>query len=588
MVRIERVHALEHTGPPLRPGTEASKRSRFRLHIHATEPAGSLRGTGEVDLPTTWQPSEQRAAWGVLTAACQELTGRDLGPWSPATAAANIVADDGQGGELARAAITAALADLLNQAQGEPAAEVAGDEVVLGHVRRHLWTPTPAPIRDPEGRTANVYDMARYQGLKVGEANQAIQEAAIARGLSTLRLGPKDFIAADTRGRSVAFSLSLSEASSPVPGVVTANKQLTRQFLRAAGTPVPPGRAFGFTESGDAVAYAESLGYPVVVKPLAGQGGAGVMTNIGDADAVHQAIDALATKQGGRGRFIVEEHVPGQDYRIYVAYGQVLSVVLRRPASITGDGQRTVAELVLAKNYLRRHNPHTRTRLIRADRTASQQLHRQGLAWDAVVRAGQTVLLASAANLSQGGDSTEVLPETHPSVLEAAVAAVQAIPGLNQAGVDFLLPDHTRALQDQPGGICEINTTPALMANNAVMFGEPQPVADRLFTLAAVDQGLQFTYPRDVVGLEVHAEGLPDPDRLRRWLVKHARRLGLAGRILNAEARALLCTLAGPTPRVAVLVAAMQSGPAVRRPDAVRTIPFSGDIPPDFEDVDDI
>src|SRR5699024_4470784 len=105
-----------------------------------------------------------------------------------------------------------------------------------------------------------------------GLANTAIQQAAMARALSTLRVGPQDFTAYDAVGGSVAFSQSLCQDSTSVSGVFTGNKQLTREFLEAAGAAVPKGRSFRVGEQETAIAYAEELGYPVVVKPLQGRG----------------------------------------------------------------------------------------------------------------------------------------------------------------------------------------------------------------------------------------------------------------------------------------------------------------------------
>ncbi|OSM42643.1 hypothetical protein BCY76_013245 [Nesterenkonia sp. PF2B19] len=377
-------------------------------------------------------------------------------------------------------------------------------------MHRHYWFPATELVRDAEGRAPNTYDLSIHHGLpKVGEANQELQKIALSCGLRTLRTSWKDFSAQDADGRRISFGLSFSEASSPVSGVITGNKQLTRRFLQAAGAAVPEGRLFQPEELEDAVQFAEDLGYPVVVKPVAGKSGQGVVAGILSRTGVEWAAAQISHLDPADSRFIVEDHVPGADYRIYVAYGAVLSVVLRRPANVTGDGVRSVAELVVAKNHQRRHNPHTRTRLIRCDSSSTYQLERQQASWDYVPAPDETVWLASAANISQGGDSTEVLPETHPSILDSAVRAVDAIPGLNQAGVDFLVPDHRRPLESQSGGICEINTTPALMANQAPVYGEPQPVAETVVRRAAESAGIQLPPREGTLQIAVRAQASP-------------------------------------------------------------------------------
>lgn len=286
----------------------------------------------------------------------------------------------------------------------------------------------PQTIYDSEGRRSNLYDLSIYEGLpKIGGVSPELQKVAISYGLSTLRTEWTDFSAWDSDGNRLVFGLSYSEASSPVPGVMTSNKQLTRELLRAVGAPVPQGRTFGVQEIEAAIDYATSIGYPVVVKPLAGKGGVGVVAGIEDEEGLRWAVEEIQNLQKNRGKLVVEQHVPGKDYRIYVAFGRVLSAVLRSPASVIGDGFSTVEELVEQKNALRRGNPHTRTRLIKIGEPARYQLNKQGLSWDSVPEAGRTVVLAGGANISQGGDSTEVLPELHESILSAAVRAVDAI-----------------------------------------------------------------------------------------------------------------------------------------------------------------
>ena len=437
---------------------------------------------------------------------------------------------------------------------------------------RAIWHPAPPPLRDDVGRSVNEYEMDVYDAFpRLAVASQLLQRDAVARGLDTRRMRPKDFSAADAAGHRMVFTLSLDEASSPVSGYLTGNKQLTRRLLESSGAPVPDGRAFPLTQVEDAVQYAGSIGWPVVVKPLAGKSGIGVFTDISDAEQLRWAVTNLRKVAADARRFIVESHMEGADYRIYVAHGEVLSVVLRRPAHITGDGVRSVSELVLEKNLARRRNPHTRSRLITPDEVASTLLHRQGLGWDHIPETGAVVALASAANISRGGDSTEVLDETHPSIIDAALQAAHAIPGLEQAGVDFLLTDHRVPLQDQHGGICEINTTPALMANGAPVFGQRQDLAARVLELAAQANGLTLRDRVEHVNLQIDADGVQDPAGLAEWVEHHAHHIGVTLTEVGIDDSSLSFHVQGHVRPVIGLVTSVTAGPAAQRPDSVHT-----------------
>lgn len=449
-----------------------------------------------------------------------------------------------------------------------------------------LSSPTFA-VQDPEGRPANTYDLSAYVGLpKMGEANQVLQELALGYGLSTLRTGWKDFSAWDSSERRVAFGIAYSESLSQMPEVIAGNKQLTRQFLQDAGVPVPRGRTFHVDEVEAALDYAGEIGYPVVVKPVGGKSGRGVTAGITDEHGVKWAVEQIFTGARRRGRFILEEHIPGQDYRIYVAYGEVLSVVVRKPAFVMGDGTSTVTELVEAKNTIRRQNPHTRARLMKKNASSTYRLTKQGLNWGDVPTQGTEVVLAAAANISQGGDSTDVTAETHPSILEAAINAAATFPGLEQAGVDFLLADHRRDVTEQHGGICEINTIPALMANQAPVFGEIQPVADTVFRAAAAADHVDLSDYQPHIRVSLRARGVSDPAGLTRRLGTYARRLGLGGKVHETGSTYVRADVAGPPDRVGALISSMFTGRLDRWPDRVRSVPTTRRVPVSFvEDV---
>jgi cyanophycin synthetase len=64
----------------------------------------------------------------------------------------------------------------------------------------------------------------------------------------------------------------------------TMYKDIVKDFLLMCGFPTPTGR--NCMQKGEAVKQAEKLGYPVVVKPLAGHKGQGVTTGVANAEQV--------------------------------------------------------------------------------------------------------------------------------------------------------------------------------------------------------------------------------------------------------------------------------------------------------------
>ncbi|HIX00676.1 MAG TPA: hypothetical protein H9871_11105, partial [Candidatus Nesterenkonia stercoripullorum] len=617
---IDRSHVIAYTPAQQKGAPSHAPRNHpvYRVYLHASTPGGTkLVGMGESQHESPPAREDERGAWNAVTAAGASVVGRadagiqDATKWarevtpSPrkggtgATTrlrrAAGRVLGTRQSHDPAISAVAAAYADLVAQHQGTPRDGLGDSETytaLLPRVSRHAWYPRPPAVLSPEGHSANEFDSRDYYRIPgVTAGSIVLLASAIGHGLDTLRTGRKELAIDIGQDRPLHFRGIRPESSSRIHVPYTENKQLAREYLERSGAPIPIGRAFSVNAVEDAVAYAETLGYPVVVKPLAGYGGKGVVSGITEEDGVRWAIGQLRPHQnphenpddaadddpkggtdgGTAARCIVEKHIEGHDYRILVSHGEVVSIVQRRPPSVTGDGMRTVAELVLEKNYLRAHNPYTRAHQITCDEKAAYILGRADMDWSSVPADGQAVKLGSAANLAQGGDSSEVLDETHPSIIEAALRGVEAIPGLQLSGVDFLIPDHRLPLEEQLGGICELNTSPELLTNQLPMFGPVQPVADRILRSVAAGRGAELGPRMQSVRVRIEADEAPTPDELLAEAVERADRLGLVlDNVRSGEGR-LSFEVIGLAERIAALSAGVFMTRTRAWPATVRT-----------------
>src|SRR5207247_4052800 len=239
------------------------------------------------------------------------------------------------------------------------------------------------------------------------------------------------------------------------------------------------------TTEEEAVAAAARLGFPCVVKPLDGNHGRGVHLDLRSEAAVRAAFPgALAESRSGD--VVVESYVAGNDYRVLVIGGRLTAVAERVPASVTGDGERTVAELVeIANADPRRGIGHEKvlTR-IRLDQRAEELVRAQGFALDDVPPADTAIKLALTGNMSTGGTSIDRTSDAHPENVEIAETAAQVV-GLDVAGIDFIVPDMGVPVREQGGAIVEVNAAPGFRMHTHPTEGEPQyvakPVLDMLF-----------------------------------------------------------------------------------------------------------
>ncbi len=153
----------------------------------------------------------------------------------------------------------------------------------------------------------------------------------------------------------------------------------------------------------------------------------------------------------------------GNDYRCLVIGGKVAAIAERVPASVTGDGEHTVRELVdIANSDPRRGIGHEKvlTR-IKVDEAAEALVRAQGFELDEVLPDGTWVKLALTGNMSTGGTSIDRTIEAHPDNVEIAETAAQIV-GLDVAGIDFICPDIATPVRETGGAIVEVNAAPGL------------------------------------------------------------------------------------------------------------------------------
>lgn len=241
-------------------------------------------------------------------------------------------------------------------------------------------------------------------------------------------------------------------------GVFAANSKFASNMLMAnAAMPLPGGEVVEDLDR--ALAVAEDLGWPVVVKPLNGGQGRAVVPAIYDRGTLERAFRAAREF----GSVIVERHVEGDDHRLLVVEGRTIAAAKRTPAGVIGDGSKTVGQLIEQVNAdpLRVAEPHGMLKLIVVDEEAFRCLAEQSLTLDAIPEAGRWVGLRRTGNISSGGTAVDVTGAVHPDNMLLAERAARVV-GLNIAGVDLLSTDISRSWREVGGAICEINAQPGL------------------------------------------------------------------------------------------------------------------------------
>ncbi len=224
------------------------------------------------------------------------------------------------------------------------------------------------------------------------------------------------------------------------------SKPATRSILAELGLPVPAAVRLP-DDSRHALATLIDLG-PVVCKPQDGEWGTDVAMDLTSADAVLDHVAHLG------GVALIEEQVEGKDLRIQALGGRFEVACIREPASVIGDGRRTVSVLVEARaQEVATLNPDN---CLVIDVVTERLLTEQGLTLDHIPSPGRQVMLKRISNLSQGGRAIDVTEEIHPAYREWVTAIGERL-GLDFFAIDVVTSDPTLSPEESGAKILEVN-----------------------------------------------------------------------------------------------------------------------------------
>ncbi len=322
----------------------------------------------------------------------------------------------------------------------------------------------------------------------LGPSTGAIVDAAKARNIPFYNLTEGTSYTQLGHGvKQRRFQATVTDASSIIGHSIADDKDWTKQILGEAGVAVPQGQICHSFE--EAQAAAEWIGWPVVTKPLSGNHGRGVTTDIASMEDLRSGYDtAVARLREGSGGVIVESYIKGEDHRILVIGGKLVAAARRRPAHVTGDGKSTIQALIDRENEDPRRGVGHENLLtqIHVDEQTHRLLDQAGLTLETVLPEGEITYLKSTANISTGGTAADLTDEIHPEV-KFAMERIGRLVGLDVIGIDLLAETLSRPLEEQSAGVVEVNAGPGFRMHMAPTHGTPRPVGKRVVDMLFPD-----------------------------------------------------------------------------------------------------
>jgi cyanophycin synthetase len=222
----------------------------------------------------------------------------------------------------------------------------------------------------------------------------------------------------------------------------------------------------------DAWEAAEDIGLPVVVKPYDGNHGRGVSLDLKTRDEVIAAYHLADRKGGG---VMVEKFIPGTEHRLLVVGKNVVAAAAGETAWVTGDGASNIIKLVdeQINTDPRRGTTEDSPLNALAPEVGAEiilELERQGMTAYSVPAADQKVLIQRNGNVA-----FDVTDKVHPTVAAKAALAARIV-GLDIAGVDIVLEDVSKPINEQSSAVIEVNASPGLLSHLKPAAGTARPI----------------------------------------------------------------------------------------------------------------
>lgn len=251
-------------------------------------------------------------------------------------------------------------------------------------------------------------------------------------------------------------SYSISYPFTTMSARLTGNfKHLSYELAESMQVAIPYTRVVN-RGSVSAAECAEMLKHaPLVVKPDNATLARGVTLNIRSEESLRTAItEARAYSE----TVLCQSQFEGDEIRILVVDGVARGTLLRQNPQVTGDGRRTLRQLIAAENRARRkltfrrgHYPQLDDSIITLDKSLLA----------VVPEAGKVVVLRHTAMIRYGASIYNISDKIHPSYLEKAEKLANAL-GKGLVAVDLFVKDYHTAADPKNYAFIEFNMSPIL------------------------------------------------------------------------------------------------------------------------------
>ncbi|MBA4409473.1 MAG: bifunctional glutamate--cysteine ligase GshA/glutathione synthetase GshB [Bacteroidota bacterium] len=335
--------------------------------------------------------------------------------------------------------------------------EVLNGIVKMGYIQFHVEKARQY-LNDSR---ANSYNFHGLEDMEL--STQILLHEAVKRGVSFEILDRKENFIRFQKDGNIQYVKQATKTSLDNYASILAmeNKLVTKKILTEHGIRVPKGLEYTSVKAAKAD-FNFHQDKPVVIKPNQTNFGLGItiLKENKDEHTYQRAVDIAFEHDT---TILIEEFISGKEFRFFVIGDEVVGILHRVPANVTGDGSRSVSELIELKNQdtLRGKGYLTPLEKIQLGEAEAMFLKQQNKDFETIPVSGEVVFLRENSNISTGGDSIDFTDDIPDSYKQIAVQAAKAL-NVVITGLDMIIPDTMQEATTDNYAIIELNFNPAI------------------------------------------------------------------------------------------------------------------------------
>ncbi len=324
--------------------------------------------------------------------------------------------------------------------------------------------------------------LKEYENLEL--STQIVIKEALKRNVEVEVLDWDDNFIRLKKGNRIEYIKQATRTSADkyIVPLIVKNKELTKLILREHDINVPS--SVKVNRIDDALnKYFDFISMDIVIKPKTAKCGNGVSI-LKNLKSKNDFIRAIKEALNFDSDVMIEDFMPGKEYRFLVIDDEVVAVMHRVPANVVGDGVNNIKYLVNEKNKnpMRGKGHITPLEKINMGPIEDKNLASQIKDINYVPNKGEIIYLRENSNISTGGESIDFTDDVLEQYKFIAINSAKAV-GAKICGVDMIIQDVKSKPDKNNYIIIELNANPVLYPHDFPYKGQNRHVEKKLLDL---------------------------------------------------------------------------------------------------------